>query len=140
MIRLFYISVASPTVTRKDHEQILEASRRNNRHLGITGLLIAKGNHFAQALEGPADLVTEQFQRIEKDPRHNGVVVISRTEITERIFPSWDMGYRDLDILSVSPELRHVDLSDPRFVSSPDQLSMVFRSFVERVDPCKLPS
>lgn len=130
MIRLFYISKAASGLTREDHERILVASRRNNRRTGITGLLVAKGQYFAQALEGEVDAVMETVAKIQADPRHSGVVVLSKSEVVERIFPAWDMGYRDLESLS-SPLLQKVELDNARFVSNPEELSLVFRSFIE---------
>lgn len=130
LIRLFYISTAANGLTRADHEQILVASRRNNRMKGITGLLVAKGRYFAQALEGEVAAVTETIERIKKDPRHSGIVVLSKSEVTQRIFPGWDMGYRDIESWN-SPLLHYVELDDAHFVSDPDELSLVFRSFVD---------
>lgn len=36
-------------------KSILETSVRNNAKLAVTGTLIVHGQHFIQALEGPAD-------------------------------------------------------------------------------------
>lgn len=131
MIRIFYISKASEDLTAKDHNQILDKARRNNARLGVTGLLVIKDGYFAQALEGEEAAVNELLSKIEKDPRHSGVVVLSREEADHRIFPGWEMGYRDLNCPSLSPEVREVDLADERFVKEPAELSFLFRGFVE---------
>lgn len=130
MIRLYYVSKASDGVQTSDLEDILAKARANNRQVGITGLLVVKNGFFAQALEGEAQVVEELYRKIEQDPRHGGVVRITKTEVDERIFPSWDMGFRDLDDSLAAPQLRQVDLADQRFVTQPEELSIVFRSLV----------
>ena len=92
MIRIFYISKAAPGVNQLDHEQILGTARRNNRSLGITGLLVVKGDYFAQALEGEKQEVESLYQKIAKDPRHTGLVCLSNQEVEEASFRNgvWD--------------------------------------------------
>lgn len=91
MLQLTYISsaVGTPSVAA-----ILAASRRNNARDGITGLLFSDGRRFLQALEGSADEVEQAFARIERDPRHRAIVVLSRRVITAREFGPWAMAER----------------------------------------------
>ena len=93
MLQLVYISTARQLLTRAELEQVLEVSRRNNGAVGITGLLVAGGRRFLQALEGPTDAVVATYQRITADPRHFGIVELSRREVEVREFGSWAMGY-----------------------------------------------
>lgn len=92
MIRLLYISTARKQLTPEELAQILNASRRNNARVGVTGLLIVGGRRFLQALEGPEEAVMATYNRIDKDPRHFAVVQLTREVITERQFPRWIMG------------------------------------------------
>lgn len=133
MIRMFYISKAAPGLTSDDHDDILAAARRNNRPTGVTGLLVVKDGYFAQALEGEEAAVTQIFSKIAEDPRHSGVVVLAKEETDHRIFPGWQMGYRDLNSGCVSKQLSEVNLGDERLVTSPAELSIMFRGFVESV-------
>lgn len=128
--QLFYISKAAHGLTSADHQQILGSARRNNIKLNITGLLIVKGDYFAQALEGPEDSVMQLFDKIKLDQRHTGVVRLNLQRVATRNFPGWSMGFRDINKLGGS--LAEIDLCDPRYVSDPESLSLVFRHFVEK--------
>lgn len=73
---------------------IIETSRMRNATDGITGALIFSGTHFAQTLEGRADLVRALMAKIAADPRHTDVTVVSQATIThERDYESWSMAY-----------------------------------------------
>lgn len=129
MFQLYYISTAIDGLTPEDHEDILAKARKNNEALGVTGLLIVKGNHFAQVLEGEKENVMQLFEKIKLDKRHYRVVIISQTQIETRVFSHWKMGFRDVN---TAPELlSEVDFSDPKYVDAPENLDKVFRKFVE---------
>lgn len=74
-------------------EQILEASRRTNQRLGVTGALMFNGGAFAQVLEGPQKGVEQTFERIQCDPRHGDVTVLEGGPIRERGFVNWSMAF-----------------------------------------------
>lgn len=93
MRRLIYISSTRTAFTADALEDVLRISRRNNAAVGVTGLLVAGGRRFLQVLEGPETAIDAVFQRIKQDPRHHAVVILSSTDITERSFGQWSMGY-----------------------------------------------
>lgn len=82
---------------RHQLNEILESSRVRNASQDITGLLLYRDGSFAQFLEGPSGAVQATFDRIEKDPRHRGVIVVLNRGVKTRDFPEWRMGYRNLD-------------------------------------------
>ncbi len=96
MLQLVYISSA---MTRGEDltGAILATSRRNNARDGVTGLLYADGTRFLQVLEGDTAKVEAAFARIQPDPRHRAVVVLSRRDVEAREFGSWDMASRRAD-------------------------------------------
>lgn len=98
MQRLLYISTARAPITSQQVSTILAVSRRNNAAASITGLLVIGGKRFLQVLEGPDDAVERTFARIAADPRHFAVVTLRRQAITQRAFPDWAMGHRDVAI------------------------------------------
>ncbi len=73
--------------------RILETSLTNNAAMHITGAMTAGNGQFVQILEGPADSVDRLLARIEGDPRHSGVEILSRREVAARSFGSWSMAY-----------------------------------------------
>jgi hypothetical protein len=93
LLQLVYISTARQPLAPGALEPLLQVSRRNNRQVEVTGLLVAGGRRFLQALEGPEAAVLDIFGRIEADPRHFAIVELSRRTIDTRAFGSWSMGY-----------------------------------------------
>jgi hypothetical protein len=91
MYQLTYISTATPHVTDGDIDDILCASRLNNRRNGVTGLLIFDGRRFLQALEGDKHAVDAAFLRIKGDPRHRAAVMLALRETDRLQFGAWDM-------------------------------------------------
>ncbi|TPG12490.1 BLUF domain-containing protein [Sphingomonas oligophenolica] len=94
MYRLLYISTARQIITTTQLGAILSVSRRNNAAVGVTGLLVAGGKRFLQALEGEEEAVRTVVERIRLDPRHIGIATLASGPITERAFPNWSMGHQ----------------------------------------------
>ncbi|MFT4278210.1 MAG: BLUF domain-containing protein [Rhodopseudomonas sp.] len=97
LYRLLYVSenrIAGDVAhVAREIEAILNASRRNNEALGITGALIFNCGFFAQVLEGPRDAVERIFAVIRNDTRHGKIQVMSAAEVEDREFPNWTMAY-----------------------------------------------
>jgi len=93
--QIVYISTAVAGALPIDPALILAASRRNNARARVTGALWFDGKRFLQALEGEEDVVDTTFRRIQSDPRHKALVVLSSREIATREFGEWAMAYRD---------------------------------------------
>lgn len=74
-------------------QQILEASRRNNAPVGITGALMFNAGCFGQVLEGRRDTLESTFERIQQDDRHGDVSLLAFEEIAARSFGHWSMGF-----------------------------------------------
>jgi hypothetical protein len=96
MYQLVYVSAASTALSDTDLNQILDASRRNNRPRDITGMLLLIDQGFLQVLEGPKQAVLEVFARIGADKRHSALRVLVQHEAPERLFPNWSMGFDKL--------------------------------------------
>jgi hypothetical protein len=75
-----------------DISQILGASRKNNTEVGISGALMFNSGYFAQVLEGPQAAIEATFERIQQDPRHGDVSLLSFNP-AERTFPKWSMAF-----------------------------------------------
>ncbi|WP_293907664.1 BLUF domain-containing protein [Phenylobacterium sp.] len=91
--RLIYTSRVSIPEAAIDHEigSIVQTSRRNNRDVAITGLLLVHEGYFVQALEGPAEAVMSTYRRILDDPRHEKSKVLSAGPAAGREFGDWNM-------------------------------------------------
>lgn len=73
---------------------VREATARNGLE-GITGLLYAEEDAFLQAIEGPADSMSDLMERLENDARHRDLTILVDRSILEREFGDWTMIYRD---------------------------------------------
>lgn len=92
---LVYTSTAATfNVAENDLKAILEASRRNNKAAGVSGMLLFAEGAFIQVLEGPPAQVDETYARITSDPRHAMLLKLYDASIPARNFPEWSMGYR----------------------------------------------
>lgn len=80
---------------------MLEQARVKNERLHITGMLLYKDGNFMQLLEGEEPVVRELYATITQDPRHFRLNVLSEETTESRLFPSWSMGFQDLE--SVDP-------------------------------------
>ena len=107
MLQTVYISSARPDFSNSDLREILDVSRRNNKAVGVSGLLVAGGPRFLQALEGPDEAVTATIARIRADARHRAIVVLSSRGIDARQFGEWSMGF-ELGGPAGSADLRRV--------------------------------
>ena len=112
--QIVYVSRNSISGTVEEVESeiaaILVKSRENNRRAGITGALLFSGQSFAQVLEGQTTAVEETFERIQCDPRHSDVVLLSNGQCANRMFSDWSMAYADPSLASANREPIDLDV------------------------------
>lgn len=97
MFQLVYLSTATVPFSPEDLAALLTKSRRNNRPLWITGMLLHQAGSFLQVLEGEEAPVRALAAKISRDARHNKFVILHEETTTQRLFPDWSMGFEDLD-------------------------------------------
>ena len=98
LFRMVYVSTASKLFDSAELREMLKEANERNKETGITGMLLYKDGQFMQVLEGEAEAVTATFSRINRDPRHHGIMVLVRGSVQERRFPTWSMAFRDLSL------------------------------------------
>jgi hypothetical protein len=96
LVAAVYVSSARKALSEDEILEILRVARRNNERVNVTGMLLYREGNFLQVLEGPASAVDHIVAKIKRDPRHHGVIVISRRNITERHFSDWRMAFRNM--------------------------------------------
>jgi len=111
VFQVFYVSRAATAFDNAQVQSILQASRRRNARLDVTGCLLFSGHCFAQVLEGRQAVVSTLARKIAADPRHVGVRVLSEGQRDERDYADWAMGYLydpnledDLETLLMIPD------------------------------------
>jgi len=97
LYRLVYTSFRKSNCDEKEIENILNVCKRNNPGRDVTGILMHSKSRFIQYIEGAKKEVEALYELIKDDPRHTSVNLRSMERIDERVFPSWEMGYKDLE-------------------------------------------
>jgi len=96
---LLYASTARSDLTREDIDAIVETATRVNGENDVTGLLAFDGKGFAQILEGELDTIQSLYEKISRDPRHSGCVLLHIGPAERRRFKDWSLAYRRLSDL-----------------------------------------
>lgn len=138
LVSLVYVSSSTRKLTDAEILEILRTSQRNNERRAITGMLLYKDGNFLQVLEGRDAEVTDLVERVERDARHRGLIVLTKKRIQERQFPNWSMAFKDLGALSAqdqaafSPFLADSFL-DEDFRGKPDRSYKLLLHFKENI-------
>lgn len=107
LYRLIYVSQAIAGLEYPDLVEILEKSERNNKKVGITGMLGFGDSMFLQVLEGSRRVISQTYNRILLDKRHVNAELIDFSEIDHRDFGVWSMKVVQL---GNQPEIRDIIL------------------------------
>ena len=122
MIRITYLSQATPNFSSIDLIYLLEQCHLNNPKRGLTGLLIFGNDTFLQTIEGEENIVEVLIEKIAKDKRHIKFQILARQSIENRQYSDWAMGFEKLTEKTIAevPKLKHFMLSDfnPEYLSS----------------------
>ena len=94
---LSYVSTQSRPMDNDKLVELLEQAREKNARLGITGLLLHRGDSFFQILEGGEDEVRGLFAQILKDRRHGRIEIVAEGPVRAREFSDWQMAFIELD-------------------------------------------
>lgn len=96
LLSLIYVSSAKTLLLPDELLTLLQISRRNNQRDGVTGMLLYKGGNFIQALEGEASVIRRLHEKIQRDPRHHGLLTLLEKPLEQRQFAGWSMGFSNL--------------------------------------------
>lgn len=119
LFRMVYLSRASRVVTRGELEDLMLGAQYRNAKCGVTGMLLYDSGNFVQVLEGPHDVVSSLFEKIERDPRHIRTAILSQWQVHSRDFEGWSMrvenlsSHRVLDIEPIQELMRTQRVKDP---------------------------
>lgn len=93
LYQIVYQSTANQPFSCQELGQLLTYARTNNEKHNITGLLLYNGNEFLQVLEGECQELKRVYERVEADPRHGQIRLLSNGPIDQPTFPDWRMGF-----------------------------------------------
>ena len=137
---LIYASSATQPFGPSELHELLRVSRSNNERLGVTGMLLFKDGNFMQVLEGEREAVRTLFDRIGRDPRHKGVLVLRHAQQEHRDFSEWSMAFADLGSEQARAvpgysEFLNTALTARPFSENPSLAHRLLRTFRRTIDP-----
>ncbi|HZE91847.1 MAG TPA: BLUF domain-containing protein, partial [Rhizobacter sp.] len=102
LVRLMYASRVATGVDQEALSTILKRAKAHNPSVGVTGVLCFcfSAGIFLQVLEGGRLAVSQLYNRIANDKRHQDVALLSYEEIDERKFAVWAMGQVNMSRLN----------------------------------------
>lgn len=92
IFHLLYVSNATSPLKQEEINHLLSKSSKNNKNVGVTGMLIYRMGFFIQLLEGEESSVRALYTKIEKDSRHRDSSIVLEFTDNARLFPQWYMG------------------------------------------------
>jgi hypothetical protein len=95
--QLVYVSNRKENASESEIDNIVDACKRNNPDLGITGVLLYSDKKFLQLVEGENKVIMNLYDKIREDNRHEHCVMLSYIPIKNKTFPSWHMGSKKLE-------------------------------------------
>jgi len=103
-VQIAYTSSAGSCFDKAELDTLLQGARDNNAKIGVSGVLLYDNGSFFQIIEGPPNVTESLYEHIQKDPRHDHVVLVVRRSIKQRNFANWSMGFvREVTTLAEQP-------------------------------------
>jgi hypothetical protein len=93
LARLIYVSEAAAALNPDDVERILQRARQKNRLHDVSGMLLFDSKAFLQVIEGDALALSDLYGRLTQDSRHTRLKILEFTEVPQRLFGDWAMGF-----------------------------------------------
>ena len=128
---LIYRSRAISAFDETTLTALLHDARQSNQRAQITGLLLLYQDQFLQVLEGAEPELSELYERILADSRHQHVRTLAYGPIEGRLFPDWRMGFAVADERLLADVAGFLPLlMAPGFVTHPPTaLGQLLRNF-----------
>lgn len=111
-----YFSNSTTDLSISEMEELLITFRESNEKIGVTGILLYLDRCFLQIIEGAKENVTELFNIIQTDPRHDQILRIYSGTTQERTFKEWSMGFEPMTMTKYKSMAGFNDLSNTDFV------------------------
>jgi len=106
LFTLTYVSRETVRLSPDELGLLARTSARENARLGVTGVLLYADGYFLQRLEGPKGDLLALYRRIQRDPRHDVLLLTDVQDLPERLFDGWGMALVDARTLDEEGEWR----------------------------------
>ena len=97
LAQLVYVSRRHDALSPDALEQLVGRSRTRNAERRITGVILSRGPHLLQLLEGDLYDLAALYETIRADPRHAEVYCVMCRNVKARLFPDTGMELAVLD-------------------------------------------
>ena len=111
---IVYRSHSSELLDENELATVLLHSRYHNKKAGITGVLLFLHGQIIQVLEGDQHELSLLYDRIQRDKRHANVTTLISQSVNQRLFSSWNMGYKTLTTSQLEEFNVIVDLNNKK--------------------------
>ncbi|MCX6212778.1 BLUF domain-containing protein [Spirosoma sp.] len=111
---IVYRSHSSELLDENNLATVLLHSRCHNKKAGITGVLLFLHGQIIQVLEGDQHELSLLYDRIQRDKRHTNVTTLVSQSVNQRLFSSWNMGYKTLTTSQLEEFNVIVDLNNKK--------------------------
>ena len=105
MKRMIYCSQATVDLSPEELIALLELARVKNQGSGLTGMLLYSNQSFLQMLEGDPAALAATYERIVGDDRHVNLRLLMNSDVSDRLFPDWTMGFEHVDDEELAEDL-----------------------------------
>lgn len=95
--RILYMSCLPNETRQTELESMLETFRDSNLNNGITGIMFARGRHIIQYIEGLPVNISNLWQALLDDTRHEHIVKLLENYSTKRLFSGWSMLFERIE-------------------------------------------
>jgi Sensors of blue-light using FAD len=119
-------------------DRLLANAKKFNDSCGVTGVLIHHDGNFFQYLEGSAESVKIVYDRVLKSTSHYGIVEMLNSEVEQRHFSTWSMGFAEAtktELQQISQATWNLQLDQISNQPQQSQGLVLLLSFWERVSP-----
>lgn len=131
MYELIYVSSAIIKLSDEELNTILVQARQYNIAHSITGILLYIDGDFLQVLEGKKENIDCLFEKIKRDKRHNGVLVVYEGKKVKREFPEWAMSFRSTNYETLRDLSGFEQLTKKDLLNIEDKTALSFiRTFI----------
>lgn len=134
--QVFYVSRCLLADIRQVRDLHATCQRNNEKH-GLTGLLLFTGDHFAQLLEGPEEVLSQVMWNIARDPRHTAMRKLFAKPVAQRSIHQWTM--RLLEERSTDQMVRKLVESATAPLADATELLSLMRQLSARGQPGRKP-
>ena len=101
-----YLSVAAENLSEEQIDELFEYTAMRNNECQVSGILLHSIGRFFQVLEGNEDYVKDLFNRIQKDKRHDDILILFEGKTAHPLFLKYNSKF---NLLKTTDDLKRIE-------------------------------